>query len=247
MGNHTNLAPGSIVPVSGNYRCFFCGEGGIADMMAEVLGDFPVGDRARIKAQANQKTVRHFQQGKVFPECPNCGAGTGWTLLDEDGPSTAGTLRHDAVVDESGVCDICNGRVTNPGGYLLTTRQVVGTPAYWRKYYEVKKGVLRSMGIQSFDGFIRNFLVMSDCAESMASQATNWLVCDRCISLFNVDSSQARDYARRWWESRKTFNPPGTGAVPLSAVNMGFGPPQAERRAVAAAVANPKKWWQFWR
>jgi hypothetical protein len=61
MGNYANLAPGSTVPVSGNYRCFFCGEGGIADFMATALGDLPVGG-PQLRSQANQKTVRYFQQ-----------------------------------------------------------------------------------------------------------------------------------------------------------------------------------------
>jgi hypothetical protein len=103
------------------------------------------------------------------------------------------------------------------------------------------------MGIQSFDGFLRNTLVMTACAKSMAEQATNWMVCDRCIGLFNVNSGEARDYARRWWESKKTFNPPGTGAVPLSAVDMGFGPLQAGSCPAADSTAGRKKWWQFWK
>jgi hypothetical protein len=247
MGNYANLAPGSTVPASGNYRCCFCGEGGIADFMAKALGDLPVGG-TQLRSQANQRTVRYFQQGKRLPKCPNCAGGTGWTLLEHDAPNAPGARRHDAVVEESGVCDVCSGRVANPGGYLLTTRQVVGTPAYWRKYYEAHKDELRSMGVQSFDGFLRSALVMVSCAEAVASQATNWMICDRCISLFNVDSGLARDYARRWWESRKTFNPPGTGAVSLSAVDMGFGPLQAEsRRPAAVATAGSKKWWKFWR
>lgn len=245
VANYANLAPGSTVPVSGNYRCFFCGEGGIADFMAKALGDLPVGGH-QLRSQANQQTVRYFQRGKLFPECPNCAGGTGWTLLEEKGP-IAMPHRHDAVVEESGVCDVCNGRVANPGGYLLTTQQVVRTPAYWRKYYEVHQDELRSMGVHSFDRFLRNTPVMLACAEAMAAQLTNWMVCDRCINLFKVNSGLARDYARRWWESRKTFNPPGTGAVPRSAVDMGSGTLQADRRPAASAAPAPKKWWRFWK
>ena len=32
-----NLDPDSIVPLSGKYKCEFCGQGGIADMMAHLL------------------------------------------------------------------------------------------------------------------------------------------------------------------------------------------------------------------
>src|SRR5215467_8016025 len=133
MTNYANLAPGSIVPVSGEYRCFFCGEGGIADLTAKLLGDMGT---PQLQSKASQQTVRYFQAGKRFSECPNCGSGTGWTLLEQRALGTGGHLVHDQVVEESGVCDVCNAKVANPNGYLLTTRQVVGTPGYWRHYYE---------------------------------------------------------------------------------------------------------------
>jgi hypothetical protein len=229
MGEHANLAPGSVVPVSGKYRCCFCGQGGIADIAAKVFGDLAMGGGAQFQAKANQNEVRYFQAGKRFGECPNCGGGTGWTLLDGNAPSVSGTLRHDAVVEESGVCDVCSAKVVNPGGYLLTTREVVCTPAYWRRYCEVQKSELQSMGIGDFEAFRRNTKVRDTCAKAMADQVSNWMVCDGCIDLFQVNKSVARAYARRWWESKKTFRPAGTGAAPLSAVDMGTGPDQSER------------------
>jgi hypothetical protein len=221
MNNHANLAPGSVVPASGKYRCSFCGDGGIADLTAQLLGDMGT---PQLRSKAKQQTVRYFQMGKRFPECPNCGSGTGWTLLDQVTPGAIGQLAHDQVVEESGVCDVCNTRVVNPNGYLLTTRQVVSTPGYWSHYYETHRSELLSLGVKDLAAFRRNPIVMTGCAKAMADQSSNWMVCDRCISLFRVDQNIARDYARRWWESSKTFNPPGTGAVPLSVVDMGLGP-----------------------
>jgi hypothetical protein len=227
MNDYANLAPGSSVPASGKYRCFFCGEGGIADFTAKILGD-QVAGAPQLRSKANQQTIRYFEMGQQFPECPNCGSGTGWTLLEQDVRDGVGNLVHDQVVEESGVCDVCSVRVVSPSGYLLTTRQVVSTPGYWRHYYETHKSELLSVGARDFAAFRRNPLMITGCVKVLADQSTNWMVCERCIGLFSVDQNITRDYARQWWESRKTFNPPGTGAVALSVVDMGLGPVGAE-------------------
>ena len=80
VANYANLAPGSTVPVSGNYRCFFCGEGGIADFMAKALGDLPVGglnsDRKPIRKRFDiSNGVSSFPSVQTAPAAP---AGRCW-------------------------------------------------------------------------------------------------------------------------------------------------------------------------
>jgi uncharacterized membrane protein YhaH (DUF805 family) len=112
-----------------------------------------------------------------------------------------------------GVCDVCNKDLGEKEGYLLTTLDVVTTPAYWKK----SMSTMTSMFGMSDDS-TRAYL-----AEMMASQKLPWMICNDCIKIFNVDKVKTRKYAIQWYESGGTFQPPGTGAVPLSKVNMGDG------------------------
>ncbi len=130
-----------------------------------------------------------------------------------------------AVLEKlAGVCDVCGNRVNRPEGYLLTTREVVSTPAYWQRYYEIHRSEMTG-AISSYSEFCGSTVLRNGVATAMAGQRTPWLVCEKCVSLFSVDLSQTGNYAKRWWESRKTFEPPGTGAAPLTAVLMETGEP----------------------
>ncbi len=216
MSDHVNLSPGTKVPKSGNYKCEFCGEGGLADMMGKYMGKAGL-DSMNLRGLAVQKSVRFFEHGKKFTECSNCGPATGWTLVEER--SSASEKKHDEAVVESGVCDVCGNRVNRPEGHLLTTKEVVGTPAYWQRYYEIHRSEMTG-AVSSYSEFCGNTVLRNGVTAAIAGQRTPWLVCEKCVALFGVDVSQVRSYARQWWESRKTFEPPGTGAAPLSAVRM---------------------------
>lgn len=221
MSEYVNLAPGSTVPKSGRYKCEFCGEGGMADFFAKMLqgtGAFT----GQLEGLGKQQSVRFFEAGRKFTECPNCGPATGWTLVEEPPTSVQPSQpRHDEAISESGVCDVCSRKVSSPDGYLLTTREVVSTPKYWQHYYQYHKDEFVSMGVSSYQDFCRNPLLRASCGEMLANQQTPWLVCENCISMFNVDRERARSYAKQWWQSRRTFQPPGTGPAPVSAINMG--------------------------
>ncbi len=111
-----------------------------------------------------------------------------------------------------GLCDVCNKNLGEKEGYLLTTLEVVSTPAYWKKAFR-----MMALFVMSDDSAKVQF------ASQMASQTTPWMVCNDCIGLFTVDKAKSRDYAIRWYESGGTFTPPGSGPAPLSKVNMGDG------------------------
>ncbi len=251
MSGTANLSPGSVVPKTGKYKCEVCGEGGIAELMAKGLAGGGLGlDTSRLQGVGRQSTTKFFGAGKTFPQCPTCGPATGWTLVEEAQVNTEETpARHDESVSESGVCDICTQKVLRPNGHLLTTREVIGTPAYWQHYHQHHRSELAGMGVSSFGDFCRNALVRTTCAEAMAGQSTPWMVCERCIQMFTVDRDQALTYARQWWESGRKYSPPGTGPAPLSSVNMGDGKVMLSGGDVAAQrQAKPRnKWWEFWK
>jgi hypothetical protein len=124
------------------------------------------------------------------------------------------------AVAESVVCDICSRRISSPNGYLLTTREVVSMPKYWRHYYQHHKSEFTAMGILAYEDFCNNSLLRTSCGQALAGQRTPWIICENCISMFDVDREKTRGYAKQWWQSKRTYQPPGTGPAPLSAINM---------------------------
>ncbi|MBN1550986.1 hypothetical protein JW979_05940 [bacterium] len=251
MSGIANLAPGSVVPQTGNYKCEFCGEGGIADFLAKSLEESGIGlNTSQLQGAGRNSTIKFFEAGRTFPQCPTCGPATGWTLIEENQVKTKkSAAHHDESVRESGVCDICKQKVFRPNGYLLTTKDVVSSPEYWKHYCQYHRSELASMGVSSFDEFCRNMLVRTSCADRIAHQSTPWIVCDRCSHMFKIDRDQTRSYARKWWESGRKYLPPGTGSAQLSSVNMGDGKAMFSNPDGAARSRETprKKWWKIWK
>jgi hypothetical protein len=195
-----------------------------------------------------QSTVKFFQEGRTFPQCPNCGAATGWTLVEDLQPRTGpAAARHDDSVSESSICDVCSQPVFRPAGYLLTTTQVVSTPAYWRHYYQCHRVEFVAAGVASFDAFCRNTPVRNGCAEALAGQSTPWLLCPQCIGMFTVDQERSHADAMRWWDSGRDYAPFGSGAAPLSSVDMGDRPQRSIGTAPGAQAAPQRRWWEVWK
>ena len=115
------------------------------------------------------------------------------------------------------VCDICSGRISSPHGYLLTTLEVVSAPKYWQHYYRFHKDEFAALGVRAYKDFSRDRRLW--CV-AIVGQSTPWIVCEKCISMFSINQNSARNYAEQWWKSKGTFQPPGTGPAPLSAINM---------------------------
>ena len=113
-------------------------------------------------------------------------------------------------------CDICTRELKDKEGYLLTTEQVVSTPAYWNKAFSNPMYKMLASNLPE-DKAKEMF------ASQMASMSTAWMVCDDCINLFPEYKEKAKEYAVSWYESGGSITPPGTGAVPYSKVNMGTG------------------------
>ncbi|MCH7727189.1 MAG: hypothetical protein IH991_12025 [Planctomycetes bacterium] len=102
------------------------------------------------------------------------------------------------------VCDVCGIGVFESAGYLLTTRQVVSTPAYWRSYYRQHEARFRQADVMSYTEFCNAGEIRQACCKGIAAQTTPWMVCERCIGMFKVDRSKTRDYALKWWAGGKT-------------------------------------------
>lgn len=149
---------------------------------------------------------------------------------------------------EPGVCDVCNGKIAAPDGFLLTTRQVVSTPAYWQHYYRYHQSEFTGLGVHSFADFCSNPLLRPACIQTIGGQRTPWMVCATCIAMFPVDREQTRSYARQWWQD-KSFQLPGVGPSSAADVNMGAGVnlPSSGKPATPLDFLPKKKKWQFWK
>ncbi|MCI0411286.1 HEAT repeat domain-containing protein [bacterium] len=73
---HVNLSPGSKVPITGEYKCEFCEMKPVTlDPRLHVALD-QVTSMDKLKP-----TVKRFEAGSKFSECPGCKEATGWTLI----------------------------------------------------------------------------------------------------------------------------------------------------------------------
>jgi len=98
------------------------------------------------------------------------------------------------------VCDICSQKVRAGTGYALTTKQVVTDPGYWEYAFQHQ---------WAYIGKTHEFLGEKiDGAEALAGTVSNqagnrtpWLVCDKCIEIFEVDRARARKLAKKFWSA----------------------------------------------
>lgn len=101
------------------------------------------------------------------------------------------------------ICDVCNQEVATGEGYLLTTRQVTSTPLYWEHAFNHQWSYYGKMDPEGKS--------LALTVRQQARQSSAWLICEKCIHLFNVDSAQVRSYCQKWWSSGQKYEPPGIG------------------------------------
>ena len=251
MSGLVNLAPDTVVPKSGYYKCEFCGADGLADIAARMAKKQSLETNANFKNLSLQNSIKHFKEGDTFTQCPTCGPATGWTFIDDQ--EAAGGEQSGAKRDIQGcACDVCGDAVFSPDGFLLVTSQVVSEPAYWRHYYNHHKINFGSLGVTSFASFVANPMLRINCAKQIAELKTPWILCEKCMGLFGEDlRDKARLDAAIWWKSGRKYEPEGNGPAPLDKVNMGDGKtmfqaagrpgpkPQADKPAPASGRQRP--------
>jgi len=101
------------------------------------------------------------------------------------------------------ICDVCNSEVMTRQGSLMTTQQVVSSYRYWE--YTLKHQWAYFEDIDTDGGAL--FLAV----KQQVDQKSPWLICDKCMSIFDVDRVQALSWCEKWWASNKTWAPPGSG------------------------------------
>lgn len=98
------------------------------------------------------------------------------------------------------VCDICNASLSSTGFYFLTSREVLVSPAYWRRRLDIWLTMAAITGASESE-------MVRQSAASAAAQGTPWVVCETCSVDFTFDRAAARAHAVARTE------PPGSGRV----------------------------------
>jgi hypothetical protein len=111
--------------------------------------------------------------------------------------------------DES---DVCSRGVETGTAYILRTAEIVSAPRYWEQNFKT----LQELGQEVTGGTVLQLV------NQLSAMSSPWIVCDRCIELFEVDRATARERASTYWSKGKT---PAGGA----------GDPGAARKAALTA------------
>lgn len=109
-------------------------------------------------------------------------------------------------------CPITKESIDAGFGYMLTTAEVVASRKYWDMIMtepETMSYTISHFKNQSNGTQMRNMIF-----EKYSTMQKPWMVSDSCISLFEgVDKKEARERAKRWWESQGAFVPDQSGSA----------------------------------
>ena len=116
-------------------------------------------------------------------------------------------------------CDVSKEPIENGYGYILSTGQVISSKKFWDNVMTEPETMSYTISHftkkDSMATKIRSMLF-----EKYSTVEKPWLVSDSFIHLFDIDKSQARQYADKWWEMEGNF-------VPLELLPVGEELPQA--------------------
>ena len=106
-------------------------------------------------------------------------------------------------------CKITKEPLEKGFGYLLTTSQIITSKRYWD--YIMTEPETLSYTISHFQNQQSGTQMRSMIFEKYASVAKPWMISDSIIGYFDVDKTQARSNAKKWWETEGSFSPENAG------------------------------------
>jgi len=106
-------------------------------------------------------------------------------------------------------CNITKEPLEKGFGYLLTTAQVVTSKKYWDMIMTEPETM--SYTLSHFNNQSSGTQMRAMIFEKYATISKPWIVSDSVINYFNVDKTEARANAKRWWETEGHFSPENTG------------------------------------
>lgn len=106
-------------------------------------------------------------------------------------------------------CNITKEPIEKGFGYLLTTAQIVTSRKYWDMVMTEPETM--SYTVSHFKNQSSGTQMRSMIFEKYATVAKPWIISDSIINYFEVDKSEARENAKKWWESEGSFTPTNVG------------------------------------
>ncbi|WP_051197542.1 hypothetical protein [Flavobacterium soli] len=96
------------------------------------------------------------------------------------------------------VCDICLDSMREPEGHLLRTYEIVISEKYWKYIFSNNNFGIDKEGLKKrLDYFIE-----------VSSSPTPWIICDKCISMFDIkDIEKNKAYMNKWFSTKGKFRP----------------------------------------
>jgi len=109
-------------------------------------------------------------------------------------------------------CPITREPIESGYGYLLTTSQVISSKKYWDMVMTEPETM--SYTVSHFKNVSTGTQMRNMIFEKYSSIDKPWIISDSCINLFeDIDKTEARENARRWWQNDGNYIPEKSGAA----------------------------------
>lgn len=106
-------------------------------------------------------------------------------------------------------CNITKEPIEKGFGYMLTTAQIVTSKKYWDMVMTEPETL--SYTVNHFNNQSSGTQMRSMIFEKYATIPKAWMISDSIIGYFDVDKKEAKDNAKKWWESEGSFAPTAIG------------------------------------
>lgn len=106
-------------------------------------------------------------------------------------------------------CQITKEPIEQGFGYLLTTSQIVTSKRYWDMVMTEPETM--SYTVSHFKNQPSGTQMRSMIFDKYATISKPWIISDSIINYFEVDKSEARENAKKWWATEGGFIPSSTG------------------------------------
>ncbi|MBS1490250.1 MAG: hypothetical protein JSS93_06970 [Bacteroidetes bacterium] len=106
-------------------------------------------------------------------------------------------------------CTITHEPLESGLGYLLTTAQIISSKKYWD--WVMTEPETLSYTISHFNNQPAGTQMRHLIFEKYAAVAKPWIISDSIINYFEVNKTEARNGAKKWWESQGSYTPEASG------------------------------------
>ncbi len=117
-------------------------------------------------------------------------------------------------------CNITKEPLEKGFGYLLTTAQIITSKKYWDMVMTEPETM--SYTLSHFNKQNSGTQMRAMIFEKYATVSKPWIISDSVINYFDIDISEARANAKKWWETDGQFAPANVGPADKTLSEMTF-------------------------